>query len=665
MIDQAEIYSLCLRGNQEERIKALEQLESDFLLLPDKQKAWNSLIKLTSDKDSYVRFKAVSILSSVFSHVPDKETAWNDLLILTESGPFIPILSRLADRNSKYVDVRKKAAETLISSFPHTPDKQKAWAQLIRLTVRLTSDKEYQLRDCVDLLSSAYSKMPDKETAWNDLHKLADDKDWHVKYIAASTIGYSFSSIPDKQQAWNDLYRLMNDTYLLRPVAATALGSAFTYVPDKENALNDLIKLTTSENSDVKRGTASTLGFAYSNVPDKQKIWNILMELSNDQNRNVRNYANHSLGKICIFQASQAEKDEDYKSALEKAIEFFEKASQESEPWSNPSQFCLPFYRSFHAIVFKREQAKEEANKYLEEAKQAVQGSKNKELLFEAVNNLANAVKQVQNLENMDFEAKREELKFYRQYCDRAAELMRETEKATPYAIDVIRKGLPTLDRNLKETLEGIQKKAKIVCQASQGTPIQEIARAVNREVQKLEISNQDEMNLSVSNLVMVLKSKIPRKPENEEIFNLIESMINEQDLIKQYRNLSTVIALIPNINVISVEPVIEKIESSKREILEEIRKNGEKIEDVAIYVKPGIQKDLVLHLGPLTSYGGVEYTITIPLNELSFSEIKDELNEISDKRISQLSQLPKKIAKIVEEHLLRNKMEDLFNILR
>ena len=44
----------------------------------------------------------------------------------------------------------------------------------------------------------------------------------------------------------------------------------------------------------------------------------------------VRTYANHSLGKISIFKASQAEKEEDYKKELEKAIEFFEKAAQES-----------------------------------------------------------------------------------------------------------------------------------------------------------------------------------------------------------------------------------------------------------------------------------------------------------------------------------------------
>ena len=86
------------------------------------------------------------------------------------------------------------------------------------------------------------------------------------------------------------------------------------------------------------------------------------------------------------------------------------------------------------------------------------------------------------------------ELNFYRKYCDHAAELMKYTDEKAPFATEVLRKGLPILDRNLKELLEEIQEKAKTVCQASQGTATQEIACTVNREIQKWEIGNQEEM---------------------------------------------------------------------------------------------------------------------------------------------------------------------------
>jgi HEAT repeat protein len=106
------------------------------------------------------------------------------------------------------------------------------------------------------------------------------------------------------------------------------------------------------------------------------------------------------------IKASQAEKDEYYKKDLEKAITFFEFSAHENKSFS-PSQFCLPFYRSFHTIVFKRNEANEEVNKYLAEVKDTVKGSKNKELLFEAVENLANALKEVLFQKNINFEAKK------------------------------------------------------------------------------------------------------------------------------------------------------------------------------------------------------------------------------------------------------------------
>ena len=96
---------------------------------------------------------------------------------------------------------------------------------------------------------------------------------------------------------------------------------------------------------------------------------------------------------------------------------------------SNPAQFCLPFYRSFYTIIFKKQEAKEEVDKYLEEAKNAVEGSKSKEQLFEAVQNLAEALKEVQNFGNLDLPEIKGELNFYRKYCERAAELMKDLKK--------------------------------------------------------------------------------------------------------------------------------------------------------------------------------------------------------------------------------------------
>lgn len=532
MIDQEEIHKQCFSDDPKKRVKAVEQLKDNFSLHSNKEKAWNDLIKLANSEDWHVNNNATYALISVFSQVPDKQQAWNDLVKLA---------------TGKDSPVRFRAASILSSVFPHVPDQQKAEDDLHKMTI----DKDSFIRRmAASVLGSSFTQVPDKRQAWNDLHRMITDEEKDVRRMAASALGSVFSQVPDKQQTWDDLIKLTTDKdNSVRSRAVSALGSAFPHTLDKQKAWDDLHRLTTSNDSSVRSGVAHVLGSAFSHVPDKQKAWNDLHRLSIDKDEDVRIYANHSLGKVSIFKASQAEKEEDYKRELEIAIEFFKKAAQESE-LSNPSQFCLPFYRSFHTIVFKKQEAKEEVDKYLAEAKKAVGGSKSKELLFEAVNNLANALKEVQDLENRDLEEKKGELNYYRQYCDRAAELMRDTEGTAPFATIAMKKGLPILDRNLKELLEEIQKKAKIACQVSQGTSTQEIACSISKEVQTWEIGSQEEMAFCVERFIFTLESKIPRLPENENIFKIINESKDQKDINKLLENASELIEIIPEITI-------------------------------------------------------------------------------------------------------------------
>ncbi len=56
------------------KVEAVSTIGYAFPHMPDKQKAWNDLIKLTNDEDSDVRSKAASAIGSAFFHVPDKLT---------------------------------------------------------------------------------------------------------------------------------------------------------------------------------------------------------------------------------------------------------------------------------------------------------------------------------------------------------------------------------------------------------------------------------------------------------------------------------------------------------------------------------------------------------------------------------------------------------------
>ena len=167
--------------------------------------------------------------------------------------------------------------------------------------------------------------------------------------------------------------------------------------------------------------------------------------------------------------------------------------------------------------------------KYLAKAKAAVRGSKSKETLLEAVNNLANALKEVQNLENLDLQVMKGELNFYRKYCDHAAELMKDTDENAPFATKVLRKGLPILDKNIRELLKEIQEKAKIVCKEMKGSATEEIACAVSKEVQGWVISSQEEMSWQVENLIFILESCVPKILENQVIFDKVKQIRGEK----------------------------------------------------------------------------------------------------------------------------------------
>lgn len=609
---QEIIHNLRCSNDPRERIKALEQLRSNFPLLPDKEKAGNDLHKLATDDNSDVRRPAVLVLSEFFDYIPDKQTSWEDLHNLTKDID---------------TDVRWMAAFSL---------------------------------------GAVFSEAPHKQQAWNDLHRLTLDINSSVRGMAAKSLRFVFPHISDKEEVWNDLHRLTYDEdNIVRGVAAKSLRSAFPYISDKEGVWNDLHRLSVDGDRNVRLGATITLGSSYSHIPDKETALKDLSKLANDKDWAVRSEAYHSLGKVSIFWAAQVEKEKNYREELEKAIEFFEKASQKSIS-SSPSQFCLPLYRSFYTIIFNKQKAKEEVDTYLAEAKDAVKGSKSKELLFKAVENLANASKEVQSLENLDLEAKKDVFDFYRKHCDLAEECIRDLEETVPFATAAMRKGLPILDNNVKKLLEEVQNKAKITCKESKGTPTQEIACAVNREVQKWKIGNQEEiayfvcegvqrweigrqeeMSLHVANIILVLKSKIPHVPENKGILGMIESINYEKDLSRVLCYLSILIGLIPTVNVVPVAAVKEEFEDLKTSV----NKISEQLEELSVSLDPKSKAEIVISKGVQFGGTGAQVVTTIPFEKISYPELLEDLEYIKGKA-TKVSELPSRLVNKIKSYL-------------
>ena len=222
-----------------------------------------------------------------------------------------------------------------------------------------------------------------------------------------------------------------------------------------------------------------------------------------------------------------------------------------------PTNFCLPFYRFFYEIIFNKQVAEKEIQKYLDEVKIAIKGSDNKENLLNVITNLANALKEVSKSQEKGFEGIQSALNISRQYIELSVELLNDTEDIAPITTKLIRKSLPIFNEKIKAIISEIQEKAMIGFQQSLGTPFEDLAFAVNNEVQSWHISNQEQLTRNVENLIFILKLKILLNSENNYIFNEIENIINEKDIVKQYEKISFLIG--------SISRKITMIDNSKK----------------------------------------------------------------------------------------------------
>jgi HEAT repeat protein len=648
-----DLIKLTLDENKAIKIGAVTTLGAVFQFLPDKEHAWEDLHKLTSDKDSDIRYLLTEVIGSIFEQISHKREAWEDLHRLT------------LDKDHR---VRNQTALALKIAFQFIPEKEEAWEDLIKLT----SDEESWVRwDSADALKTVLHYVPNKENVLKDLRKLASDKDYLVRSeailaqgaafryepekkkawgefcrltsnensnvgnAATKALGISFLYVPDKKQAWEDLHRLIFDKNSdIRNGAACALGTAFQHVPDTKQAWEDLHRLTLDEDSWVRNGATWAIGSVFQYLPEKQIVYDDLRRLSLDEDYDVQIIACHFLGRVSVYKASRSSSEGEYMRELENSITFFEN-SYEINSDNNPSGFCLPFYRSFYTIIkAEKQQTKDEVRKYLAEAKSAIRGSKNKKLLLEAVENLARALEEVQDQKNIKLEAKIEKLDFYRKYCEKAAELMINTEEMAPSATRVLRKGLPILDRKLKSLLEEIQEKAKTACRESKGTDTEEITCAVSREVQKWEIGSQEEMTWNIENLIFALESSIPRLPTNQHIFDRIQEIREQKDIPKQCGMVSVLITLIPKL---CMEQKIDSIEK--------------KLDDIIIHFSES-HTDLTISLGADFYGNGMKVTKTIPLQKFSDTEKGEIEGKIQGNKGIKLSSLSATLVNKIKGHL-------------
>ena len=355
-----------------------------------------------------------------------------------------------------------------------------------------------------------------------------------------------------------------------RQWAADQLRSDFAVLPDKEAAWKDLIKLTRDEESDVRWRAAIALSSVFQHVPDKKAAWKDLIQLTQDEESYVRVNANHSLGKASIFKATKAQSNFEFRKEMENAIGFFERSSNEAE-YFNPSKFCLPFYRSFYTITFEKKKREKEVQKYITEAKNATEGSKNKETLIKAVENLANALTEAHKMQEANLDTIQHYLNICRQYCDSAADLIGDAAEGTPGAAQVLHRGLPIIDEWIKELIQEIKEKARAVCMETQGTgtPYEPLGIDVNKWARDLSDRDYLRNEKNVSRIVHIMAGFCDLLPEDKRKYpcEIVEEIREESELKDKLSSIVTAFSYL--------QPCIEsQLQNAAKSTTNETRSN-------------------------------------------------------------------------------------------
>lgn len=539
-VGQDEIHRLSLSKSAKDRSDAALLFINIFESIPDTYAAWSDMHRLIDDENSGVRGDTAFAIGAYFSFIPDKEKA-------VASNDLYKIIN---NENNEDWYVRRTAILSLCSAFEFVPDKSAAWDQLHLL---IKNKHWYVRKTAISALGSAFEFVPDKSAAWNDLHMFASSEDnvGLTKCDVAYTFGCVFKHIPDKYKsaAYDDLHTLINDDDSgVRCSVVSAIGSVFEHISsDYESTVcSDLYSLTMDKEWRVREKVADVLGSIFSLVPDKYKPihWSYLDMLAIDEDIYVRSYATCSLGKICIYKASKSENENDARSQLEKAIQYFEKSTEEGS-WRSPAKFCHPFYCTFDAVMFKKVHSKMEIENYITAAKKEILGSKSRQKLIESIEQLSEAL-EIAHDAYVSGGNWQEILKRCSDICNYAEQLMDENKDKAPDIYDLYEMAKPAFDKKIKELIEA----ADIAFKKAKGTPAENVVDSIKREIQRWSVEDPIKMDIKIERLYAILKEKVPDIPENRIIIGQINDIKNTRVVEDQLEIITLLMMSIPNISV-------------------------------------------------------------------------------------------------------------------
>ena len=186
----------------------------------------------------------------------------------------------------------------------------------------------------------------------------------------------------------------------------------------------------------------------------------------------------------------------------------------------------------------------DEVQRYLAEAKEAIEASESREVLLEAVNNLSKALQEVRTYSIEDIILRKRDLRSYTKYFLQTAECLREARDKAPLASKIvdytlIEKSIPIVDQKIKALFRDVEAAAGRLCKSTKGTDLEAFGRDAYESTKGLnKVESWIAADQYLERIVPLLRRHCSRLPKEAQ--EHLKTLVDSQDSAKLEQRLYT-----------------------------------------------------------------------------------------------------------------------------
>jgi len=475
----------------------------------------------------------------------------------------------------------------------------------------------------VKFLMKSFPDLENKNNGWKILLKFLNDSNLSVKISSLNAIFSIFAYIPNKEEAWKCLLDLIQEqNEKIRSHASSTISEVFIHLPDKENGWMDLLEIVKISIEDGNLYPLITMPKCFECLEDKEKSILSLEELANHNNIALRSYSNNLIGRIYITKSVKA-KGNAFNELYFKGIHYLKKSSDDFDIPSH--KFCYFMHNTFSKIIEGEIKDKNEIVDNIEELKIISKESNEKNKIIRILDDLYIILE-----ETLEAQQKGEDISKFK-------------DKIIPICtqLNVI---IGTLNNEIIRLIaEKAQEKIhfEYTCTIKALKIVDDLIESPEKLISEpyLVIETIRLCCLSISEPVCNhYKSKLEEIEKkdidyNEKRTQLLQFIQELKPVLEQEKSLKEIIV------------------SGQREIKTELTKVTERLEDYVISLnRTGPRQEIVISTGVEMLGTGAQVITTIPLKEIGYDELQDDILQIRNNM--RLTEIPNKLKTKILEYI-------------